>query len=105
MSVERTNCPNCESRYEIAAVKFSITHETSVLFVCPSCGLALVEAPTASTSRAKLFGSAFALVAIIPVIFYLIAQLPVFEHQPARTGLATAVETTSGHLEQAHHLF
>ena len=108
MSVERTNCPNCESPYEIAAVKFSITQNTSMLFVCPLCGLALVEAPIKSTSRAKLFGMAFALVTTIPVIFYIIMQLSVFEHQPTRTGgLATAVETSRGHLGhvQTHHLF
>ena len=107
MSVERTNCPNCESPYVIAAVKFSITHEPSMLFVCPLCGFALVEAPITSTSWAKLFGMALAFVTTIPVIFYIIMKLSVFEHQPTPTGsLATTVET-SGHLGdvQTHHLF
>ena len=110
MSVEKTNCPNCESPCEIAAVKFSITHEPSMLFVCPLCGIALVEASITSTSWAKFsrIGMALALVTTIPVIFYIIMQLSVFERQPTRTGrLATAVDTEGGHLDnvQSHHLF
>lgn len=111
MSAERTNCPNCESPCEIAAVKFRIGQRTSMLFVCPLCGFALVEAPIASTSWAKLFlriGMALALVTIIPVIFFIVMQVSVFDHQPTRTGrLATAAKTTTGHLNdpQTHHLF
>jgi hypothetical protein len=82
-----------------------------MLFVCPLCGFALVEAPSKSTNRANFsprIALAFALVTTISVVFYIAMQLSYFEHQPTRTSkLATTVERAGGHIDgvQTHHLF
>jgi transposase len=66
-----SRCPNCKSAYEIAAVKFNALRTTSMLFVCASCALTLVDAPSPKPKRIGWFRrGAVALVAAAAVLYF-----------------------------------
>jgi hypothetical protein len=86
------------SSYQIAAVKFSLVRETTLLFVCTSCGAVRVEAPSVSKSRHKVAARlAVALgLTIAAVVLYVTVQIFDFEDQPTHAGTLAAT------FEQSH---
>ena len=100
------DCPYCKGSYEIAAIKFSIMQETTLLFACTSCGLARVEAPRMSKNWPKIaprFAVALGLMITAPIALYVTIQILAFEHRPTHAGkLANAVEQSRGHAGEFH---
>ncbi|WP_291696278.1 hypothetical protein [Bradyrhizobium sp.] len=78
-------CPNCKGAYEIAAVKFNALRTTSMLFVCASCALTLVDAPSQKPKWPSWFrrgAPALALVITVPIALCLALWLLVAEERP-----------------------
>ena len=111
MSIERDDglaqCPNCNGRYEIAAVKLCIAQTSPTLFVCTSCGLARVEAPTTPMNRPRLaWRVAISFIVTAPAVFYVVMRLLAFEYQPVQTDkLTISIEGSRSYLDevQTHH--
>ena len=102
------DCPYCMSSYQIAAVKFSMVRETTLLFVCTSCGVARVEAPDVSANRHKIaarFAVALGLTITVSIVLYATIRISDFGQRPTHAGRLTATFEQSGEQVefQTHH--
>jgi hypothetical protein len=96
---EASSCPNCNSAYEIAAVKFNALRTTSMLFVCESCALTRVDAPSPKPKWSGWFrrdAAALALVTAVPVALGLALWLFVAEERPFPANELATTESGSG---------
>ena len=93
------DCPYCKGSYQIAAVKFSLARETTLLFVCTSCGAVRVEAPSVSKNwhrAASWFAVALGLAMTACIVLYATIRMSDFEQRPTHAGRLTATVEQGG---------